>query len=102
MGAPVLTQAVPRYSTQAVRHCAASSHAGPAVQAPVDFTTVEVQQQMDTSLELYSSNEYVTPGTLRSWWVGFKEYKQGAVSPVRPRPPETVFLLPRYSYGMGA
>ena len=60
------------------------AHAGRAVQAPIDFTTAEVQQQMDTSLELVSANEYVTPGTLKSWWVGFKEFKQGAVDPVRP------------------
>ena len=61
-----------------------SCHAVRAVQEPVDFTTAEVQQQMDASLEAYAANEYVTPGTLNSWWVGFKEFKQGAVDPVRP------------------
>lgn len=62
-----------------------TTNSSATVQAPVDFTTAEVQQQMDASLSLYASNEYVTPGTLASWWVGFKEFKNATVGQVRTR-----------------
>lgn len=39
----------------------------------LDFADSTVQAQMDTSLDLYRTNEFVVAGTLSSWWEDLKE-----------------------------
>jgi hypothetical protein len=52
------------------------------VQVPIDFTDPNIQQQMDTSLELFQENDYVVGDTIRSWWLDFRRWNNGTVARV--------------------
>lgn len=64
---------------------------------PVDFSSTQVQQQMDDALELFRKNEFVVPGTLSSWWEGLKEFNNGT-APAVCTPPPPPFCCIMYSH----